>query len=57
MNYFLARLKEPSTWRGGVLLASGLGVGLAPEQMDAIVSVGVSIAGAIGVFSPDKAAK
>jgi len=32
----LSRLKEPSTWRGVVVLASGLGIALNPDQVAAI---------------------
>jgi hypothetical protein len=53
MKYVLARLKEPTTWRGLVLLATSLGVSLSPEQAKDIVSVGLAIAGAIGAFVPD----
>lgn len=50
--YLIARLKEPSAWRGLVLLLTSLGASLSAEQWDAIVSAGLAIAGAIGVFVP-----
>lgn len=52
--FILARLSEPSTWRGIVLCAAGLGVSIAPERMDAIVSVGMLAAGIIGAGTSDK---
>ena len=53
MDYILDRLKEPSTWRGAVMLAIGLGVGINPGQIEAIVALGTSVVGAIGMLAPD----
>lgn len=50
MMYLLARLMEPSTWRGLVSLATVFGCNLLPEQADAIVTAGVSIYSAINIF-------
>ena len=52
--YMIERLKEPSTWRGIVLLLTAIGVPVAPAMADAIVSVGLAVAGLIGVATPDK---
>lgn len=52
--YLIARLKEPTTWRGLVLLVTSLGLGLSPEQSEAIVSAGLAIAGLIGALAPDQ---
>lgn len=54
IQYMLERLKEPSTWRGFFVLLTALGVQIAPEKIDAIVTVGLGVAGIIGVFVPDK---
>lgn len=43
-------LREASTWRGLVFLATALGLRLEPEQEEAIVATGLAIAGLIGVF-------
>ena len=53
MAYVLARLKEASTWRGIALLLTAFGVQIAPEVQDAIISVGIAVAGAVGVLFPD----
>ena len=53
MAYLLARLKEASTWRGIVLLLTAFGVQVAPEVQEAIISVGIAVAGAVGVLFPD----
>ena len=51
--YMIERLKEPSTWRGIILLLTAIGVPVAPAMADAIVSVGLAVAGLIGVATPD----
>jgi len=53
-EYILARAKEPSSWRGLVLVLTAIGVPLAPGVADAIISVGLAIAGLIGVATVDK---
>ncbi len=53
-NYLLDRLREPSTWRGLVLLVTACGVPLKPELQDAIIATGLATAGLIGVVSQDK---
>jgi hypothetical protein len=52
--YVVERLKEPSTWRGIVLLLTALGVPIAPAMADTVVSIGLAIAGFVGVATPDK---
>jgi len=54
LKFFLARLKEPSTWRGIVMLLTGFGVAFTPDQANAVVAVGVAIVGLIGVFTADQ---
>lgn len=53
-QYLIERAKEPSTWRGLVLVLTAMGVPLAPEMQSAIVSAGLAIAGLIGVITPDR---
>jgi len=53
-QYILARIKEPSTWRGIVLLLTAAGVPIAPELQEVIISAGLGLAGLIGVATPDK---
>lgn len=53
MNYMLERLREPSTWRGIVMLVTALGVSLTPDQQSAIMQAGLAIVGLIGVFAPE----
>lgn len=53
-DYLIDRAKEPSTWRGFVLILTAIGVPVAPAMAEAIVSVGLAVAGLIGVAAPDK---
>jgi hypothetical protein len=53
-KYIVERLKEQSTWRGLVLLATAAGIPVAPAQAEAIIAVGMAIVGAINVFSAEK---
>jgi hypothetical protein len=50
MTWLLARLKEPSTWRGFVWILTVCGVLLTPEQAEAIMLAGMAVAGLLGVF-------
>ena len=54
-KFILNRLKEPSTWRGIILLIAGaVGYNLSIEQQAALVTVALALVGAIGMFTPDK---
>ena len=57
MKFILARLAEPTTWRGLFLLATAAGVAIKPELQAAITSVGLALTGLVGVFVPDSAAE
>ena len=52
-SWILGQLKQPSTWRGVVWLLTAVGVGLSPEQMEAIITAGMMAAGALGVILND----
>ena len=53
-QYILDRAKEPSSWRGLMLVLTAIGVPLAPAMADAIISAGLAIAGLIGVVAADR---
>lgn len=53
MNWVLARLREPSSWRGIVWLLTVFGLALKPDQAEAIVTAGMALAGLLGVFLSD----
>jgi hypothetical protein len=54
MNYILERLKEPSTWRGLLALATALGVKLHPEMQEAILSTGLALIGLINMVRVER---
>lgn len=54
-SYVIARLKEPSTWRGIVAILTACGIAISPAQIEAIITVGLMIAGVIGTVFADNA--
>jgi hypothetical protein len=50
-------LNEPSTWRGLVYLLMAVGIQISPELQGAIVTAGLSVAAAIGIFVKDSKPK
>lgn len=54
LNYLLDRLSENSTWRGGLLVLTSIGVAVSPAHQEAIVSAGLGIVGAINIFRKEK---
>jgi hypothetical protein len=56
-TYFLNRLKEPSTWRGLIMVATAYGMHLSPEQAYAIASLGMALAGGVGAAAPEQLRK
>ena len=48
-QYILDRAKEPSSWRGLILFLTAIGVPIAPELATNIVTVGLGVAGIIGM--------
>lgn len=52
VDYLMDRLREPSTWRGLVLVATACGAVLNTDQQEAIVSSGLLVAGLIGLTLP-----
>jgi membrane protease YdiL (CAAX protease family) len=56
-EYWLKRLKEPSTWLGLLQFSVAFGfVHFSPEQSDAVTSLFMLIAGSgvVGMCTPDK---
>lgn len=53
-RYLLARLREPSTWRGLILLATALGYAIRPDLAEAIIALGIALAGGVGVVAPER---
>jgi hypothetical protein len=55
-RFVVARLSEPSTFRGITLALTGVGVYVRPEIAAAVTSIGLGVAGLIGIFFPDASA-
>lgn len=53
MAYVLRRMREPSTWRGLILVATSAGVFVSSALAEDIVAVGIGIAGILGAVFPD----
>lgn len=51
--WLLDRARERSTWLGITGLLTALGVGLAPDQIEAIISVGMAVGGAVTALTAD----
>jgi hypothetical protein len=52
-KYILNRLKEPSTWQGLIGLVTAGGVSMNPEQVAQVVTLGMAVAGSVGVLTKD----
>ena len=50
---FKQLIREPSTYRGLIWIATAAGVALSPEQQQVLITLGAAIAGAIGLFFTD----
>lgn len=53
MEWFLERLKEPSSWRGLSMLLTAGGLAISPAHIEIILTSGFAIVGAIGAVSKD----
>jgi len=57
MNTVLAKLKEPSTYRGLTLLGAIIGINVSPDMTGAIATAAASIIGLIEIFRKEKTTK
>lgn len=53
LPWIIARMKEPSTWKGLIALAAACGVVINPEYAAIILAAGVGMAGFINVVITD----
>ena len=51
--YVVNRAKEASTWRGVIMLLTAVGLNISHEMADAIIGVGIAVAGLVGMLLPD----
>ena len=49
-KWAINQLKQPSTWRGMVMLATSVGLVIEPQLADKIIVAGTGVAGLIGVM-------
>jgi hypothetical protein len=54
LNYILARLKEPSTYRGLAILGGLVGISLEPDQWTAISAAVAAVIALVEVFRREK---
>ena len=55
-DFILARSKEPSSWRGVSLFLTAFGIYIEPALYAQITTVGMGVAGLIGMVTADKKA-
>lgn len=57
-DYILARVKEPSTWRGLFMVLGACGVVVAPGIQEAIIVIATALgsSGFVGMVTADKKA-
>ena len=55
LTWVLDRAKERSTWMGLFSLAGAIGLGLSPENKEAIIGAAVAVVAAIAALTKDKA--
>lgn len=53
MNWIMTLLKQPSTWRGIILIATAAGWAITEEQSEAVIAAGIALAGVVGAFTHD----
>lgn len=56
-RFLLDRLDERSTWRAIVALLTLAGIGLDPEQSEAIIAAGIAIGAALEALLPEPGGK
>jgi hypothetical protein len=58
VQWMIDRLKEASTWRGIIMLITGItGFTVDEQHTQAIIAAGIALVGMIGIFAKDKEAK
>lgn len=54
LDYILARASESSSWRGGILILTSLGVSVEPALQNHIVALGLGLVGLINFLRKEK---
>jgi hypothetical protein len=53
MNKIINALKQESTWRGIIAIATAFGVSISPDLATHIVAVGLALIGSINIVKKD----
>lgn len=53
MKLILSKLKQESTWRGIITVASAFGIVIKPDLAEAIIAAGLGIVGLINILKND----
>jgi hypothetical protein len=53
MKIIIEYLKQESTWRGLIAIATAFGITVSPEQSSAIIAAGLAAIGLINTFKKD----
>ncbi len=53
-EWFLDRMKEPTTWHGLNILTTAIGVTIRPEIMNAILTLGSAFSGLILILTKEE---
>ena len=51
LTFILDRAKERSTWLGMISVATAVGLSLSADQQEAIIALGMALAGSVAVFT------
>ena len=54
LDYLLARASESSSWRGGILILTSLGISVEPALQNHIVALGLGLVGLVNFFRKEK---
>lgn len=57
MQFFIQRMREPSTWAGLASVLMAFGLGIPPGTVEAVAQVGMGVAGLVAVFVREKGAQ
>jgi len=54
INWFIHQGREPSTWRGFVMILTSFGMLSSPDIQEAIIATGLAVSGLIGIIFSDE---
>lgn len=54
MNWIIRRFKEPSSWRGLIVIAGIFGVSMSPEMQEQVIAIGVAALSLVEIIRSEK---